>query len=79
MLRDALAPGSYLALCHATNEGQPVVAHAVPEVYDRSVSTSAYGRSRAEILRCFRDAPPSRPQRHRSPATSPVARHLAGR
>jgi SAM-dependent methyltransferase len=53
-LRDALAPGSYLVLGHATYEGaKPTVAHATETVYNRSVATSLHLRSRAEILRLF--------------------------
>ncbi len=52
-LRDALAPGSYLVLGHATHEGRPVVAHATERVYNRSVSTELHLRSRAEIQRFF--------------------------
>ncbi len=53
MLRDALAPGSYLVLGHATYEGKPVVAHATEKIYNRSVATELHLRSRAEILRFF--------------------------
>jgi SAM-dependent methyltransferase len=52
-LRDALAPGSYLVLGHATHEGRPAVAHATEKVYNRSVSTELHLRSRAEIQRFF--------------------------
>jgi SAM-dependent methyltransferase len=52
-LRDALAPGSYLVLGHATHEGRPAVAHATERVYNRSVSTQLHLRSRAEIQRFF--------------------------
>ena len=52
-LRDALAPGSYLVLCHATNESKPTVAQAAEKVYNRSVATQVHIRSRAEILRFF--------------------------
>jgi hypothetical protein len=52
-LREALAPGSYLVLSHGTSEGKPDVIHAAEKVYNRSVSTPAYARSRAEILRFF--------------------------
>jgi hypothetical protein len=52
-LRDALAPGSYFVLCHATNESKPVVAQAAETVYNRSVSTQIHMRSRADILRFF--------------------------
>ena len=52
-LRDAIAPGSYLVLCHGTNDGTPEVARAVQEVYNRSVASPLHVRSRAEILRFF--------------------------
>jgi len=52
-LRDALAPGSYLVLCHPTNESKPVVAQAAEKMYNRSVSTQVHIRSRADILRFF--------------------------
>jgi S-adenosyl methyltransferase len=52
-LRDALAPGSYLVLCHATDEGKSQVAQAAEKVYNRSVATRAHVRSRAEIMRFF--------------------------
>ena len=53
MLRNALAPGSYLVLGHATDESKPEVAQATETVYNRSVSTQLHLRSRAEILRFF--------------------------
>ncbi|HEY2285630.1 MAG TPA: SAM-dependent methyltransferase [Streptosporangiaceae bacterium] len=52
-LRDALAPGSYLVLCHATDESRPAVARAAGKVYNRTVTTDLHLRSRAEILRFF--------------------------
>jgi hypothetical protein len=53
-LRDALAPGSYLVLGHATVEGnKPVVAQAAETAYNRSVATQLHLRSRADILRLF--------------------------
>ncbi len=52
-LRDALPPGSYLALGHATREGNPAVAQAFETVYNRSVSTQVHVRSRDEILGFF--------------------------
>jgi hypothetical protein len=52
-LRDALAPGSYLVLSHGTNEGKPEITRAAEKLYNRSVSASAYARSRAQILRFF--------------------------
>ena len=52
-LRDALAPGSYLVLCHATDEAKPAVARATEKVYSRGVAAHAKLRSRAEIRRFF--------------------------
>jgi hypothetical protein len=52
-LRDALAPGSYLALCHATSEGRPAMTKAVDTVYRSSVPAGGTIRSRADILRFF--------------------------
>jgi S-adenosyl methyltransferase len=53
-LRDALAPGSYLVICHATHEGQPeVTSQALNKVYRGSVQASGNTRSRAGILRFF--------------------------
>jgi hypothetical protein len=52
-LRDALAPGSYLALCHGTSEGTPAGLRAAEQVYNRSVATNVHVRSRADILQFF--------------------------
>ncbi len=52
-LRDALAPGSYLVLCHGTEEGKPAAAHAAEKLYDRSVAASLHMRPRVEIERFF--------------------------
>jgi SAM-dependent methyltransferase len=52
-LRDALAPGSYLVLAHATDASRPVVAQAAEKVYNSSVSAQAQMRSHEEILRFF--------------------------
>jgi hypothetical protein len=52
-LRDRLAPGSFLVLCHGTEDGLPETARAVKEIYDRSVTNSLILRSRPEILRFF--------------------------
>jgi hypothetical protein len=52
-LRDGLAPGSYVAICHGTDEGKPGVAQAAEKVYDRGVSASLRMRSRAGILPFF--------------------------
>ncbi|HSV66529.1 MAG TPA: SAM-dependent methyltransferase [Mycobacteriales bacterium] len=51
-LRDTVAPGSYLTLCHGTNDDRPVQSAAMTKLYDR-VSASAWPRHRAEILRLF--------------------------
>jgi SAM-dependent methyltransferase len=52
-LRDALAPGSYLVLSHGTSENDPVLAEAAEKLYNRSASSQAHARTRAEILRLF--------------------------
>ncbi len=52
-LREALAPGSYLVLCHGTDEAKPDVAQATEKVYNRSVAAHAKLRSRTEIQRFF--------------------------
>jgi hypothetical protein len=53
-LRDAVAPGSYLVLCHATSEGRPAATtQAVETLYKGSVPAQGRIRSRAEILRFF--------------------------
>jgi SAM-dependent methyltransferase len=52
-LRDALAPGSYLVLGHATDESKPGVAQATEKVYNRSVSTQLHLRPREQIRRFF--------------------------
>jgi SAM-dependent methyltransferase len=51
-LRDALAPGSYLVLCHASEAG-PIMAQPLEKVYNRSVSGSLRIRSGSEILPFF--------------------------
>jgi SAM-dependent methyltransferase len=52
-LREALAPGSYLVLCHATDESGHGVAQAAEKMYNRTVPTQARVRSGPEILRFF--------------------------
>jgi hypothetical protein len=52
-LRDALAPGSYLVLCHGTAEGKPDVVQAAGKVFNRSVAIQSYAWSRGEIMRLF--------------------------
>jgi len=51
-LRDALAPGSYLVLCHAAEAG-PIMAQPLEKVYNQSVSGSLRIRSGSEILPFF--------------------------
>ncbi len=52
-LRDALAPGSYLALSHGTRETKPEVGEALEKVYNNRVAAPATFRTREEILRFF--------------------------
>jgi SAM-dependent methyltransferase len=52
-LRDALAPGSYLVLSHATDESRPTVVRAAQRVYSSGAPSRGRARSRAEILRFF--------------------------
>ena len=54
-LRDVLAPGSYLVICHGTADERPEVAQAAEKVFNRSVATQSQARTRAEILRFFGD------------------------
>jgi len=46
--RDALAPGSYLILAHASNEGSPEEAEKARQVYNRTTSPLVL-RSREEL------------------------------
>ena len=52
-LRDALPPGSYLAIGHATDAHNPRGARTFEKVYNNSSSTGVNVRSREEILRFF--------------------------
>jgi SAM-dependent methyltransferase len=52
-LREALAPGSFLVLSHATGEAKPDVAAAANTVYLNKVAARGDYRSRADILRLF--------------------------
>jgi SAM-dependent methyltransferase len=52
-LRDALAPGSYLAVSHGTEEGRPEVAKGAEDIYHGAVSANLSMRSRPAILRFF--------------------------
>ena len=51
-LRDALAPGSYLLVGHATTENRPDVAN-LETAYKRKVAAEGAARSRADIARFF--------------------------
>jgi SAM-dependent methyltransferase len=53
VLRDALAPGSYLVLAHASFEGRPEMAAATQKVYNRGVAAQLKFRSRADITGLF--------------------------
>ena len=52
VFRDALAPGSYLTLSHATGDFHPQAAARAAAVYDRATSPLAL-RSRAQITELF--------------------------
>lgn len=52
-LRDALVPGSYLVVSHATSDGMDQAAQAMEKMYNRTVSTAINPRPHAEILRFF--------------------------
>ncbi len=52
-LRDALAPGSYLVLSHATSEAKPTVAAAANTVYMNQVAARGGVRTRDGIRRFF--------------------------
>jgi SAM-dependent methyltransferase len=51
--RDALSPGSFLVVSHATHEAQPDNAAAVEKLYQSSARSGAYTRSQEEIARFF--------------------------
>jgi hypothetical protein len=52
-LRDAMAPGSYLVISHATGDFHPQLAAKVAEVYQQA-SAPLVLRSRSQIGRFFR-------------------------
>jgi SAM-dependent methyltransferase len=52
-LRDALAPGSYLVLSHATGDARPRVAAAANTVYMGKVRARGDVRAREAVLRFF--------------------------
>jgi hypothetical protein len=48
-VRDALAPGSYLVICHACRDEQPTLATSFETVYNNRVTAQLNMRSREEI------------------------------
>jgi hypothetical protein len=52
-LRDALAPGSYLVICHACRDEQPGLATSFENVYNSRVTAQLAMRSRDEIAGLF--------------------------
>jgi hypothetical protein len=50
-LRDALAPGSYLVICHACRDEQPNLATSFETVYNSRVTAQLTMRNRDEITR----------------------------
>ncbi|GAA0503608.1 hypothetical protein GCM10011581_26220 [Saccharopolyspora subtropica] len=51
--RDALAPGSFLVISHATAEGRPDVAGSHADLYRRRTTTPLTMRPKAQILAFF--------------------------
>jgi hypothetical protein len=51
--REALAPGSFLVICHATSESRPDLAAAAQKLYSQRVSAQSAIRSRSGIERFF--------------------------
>ena len=52
-LRDALAPGSYLVVCHACRDASPDATAAAETVYRSRVAAKGRARTRAEIAGFF--------------------------
>ncbi len=52
-LRDALAPGSYLVICHGCRDAKPDVAAAVETVYSSRVAAQPSVRTREQIASFF--------------------------
>jgi SAM-dependent methyltransferase len=53
-LRDALAPGSYLVICHSCRDAKPDLADPAASVYTSRVAAQVCMRSRDEIASLFR-------------------------
>jgi len=52
-LRDALAPGSYVVVCHLCRDARPEMAGTVEDVYNSRVEARLCMRSREQITRMF--------------------------
>jgi SAM-dependent methyltransferase len=52
-LRDALAPGSYLVICHSCRDANPELAPLAERAYSRQVAGQIRPRTREEIRRMF--------------------------
>jgi SAM-dependent methyltransferase len=52
-LRDALAPGSYLVICHTCRDADPELAATGEVAYRSRVDAQVVGRTREEIARFF--------------------------
>ncbi len=52
-LREALAPGSYLVICHGCRDEQPSLASSLESVYSSRVAAQLVARSRDEIARLW--------------------------
>ena len=52
-LRDALAPGSYLVICHGWRDEQSDLASSFENVYNSRVTAQLHVRTRDEIARLF--------------------------
>jgi hypothetical protein len=52
-LRDALAPGSFIAICQACSDAKPSLASTLQTAYTRRVSAQSAIRTREEIARFF--------------------------
>jgi hypothetical protein len=50
-LRDALAPGSYLVICHACRDEEPSLATSFESVYNSRVTAELFMRTRDQIAR----------------------------
>jgi len=53
-LREAVVPGSFLVVSHATHEGRPAAARQTEQIYQRQANQGTL-RSHEEILRFFGD------------------------